>query len=87
MPMNSVLVNLARGEVVNTEGVLTALSNGRLFDAALDVLRFESANEEHPAPRHPRLCRHSTRWLVEPALSTDALFLRPLEVVHDVLLA
>ena len=86
MPMGSVRLNLARDEVVNVEAVLTAISNGRLFGAALDVLQSEPPSEEHPAPRDPRLIvTPHAGWYSQR--SADALFLQPLEVVRDALLA
>ena len=37
----SILINTARGEIVETEGLLAALSDGRIKAAALDVLEGE----------------------------------------------
>jgi glyoxylate reductase len=46
MKRTGVLVNIARGEVVEEEAVGTALSEGRLFGAGLDV--FEKEPRVHP---------------------------------------
>ncbi len=52
MPHGSYLVNTARGAVVDVDAVLTALDDGRLGGAALDVLPTE------PVPRDSRLIGH-----------------------------
>jgi lactate dehydrogenase-like 2-hydroxyacid dehydrogenase len=47
MKPTSVLVNVARGEVVEEEALASALSSGRIFGAGLDVYEREPA--VHPA--------------------------------------
>ena len=85
MPRGSVLVNLARGEIVDTNAVLNALNSGQLSGAALDVLEIEPPTKELPAPKHPRLIvTPHAGWYSER--SAQALFLRPLEVIRDALL-
>lgn len=42
MKKNAVLINTARGELVDTKALYEALSNGRIFGAGLDVLEAEN---------------------------------------------
>ena len=85
MPQGSVLINLARGEIVDINAVLDALSSGRLYGAALDVLDVEPPSPESPAPKHSRLIvTPHAGWYSER--SARALFREPLEVIRDVLL-
>ncbi|MDS1139190.1 D-glycerate dehydrogenase [Pusillimonas sp. SM2304] len=51
MPPQAVLVNISRGELVDDEALIGALSAGRLFAAGLDVF----ANEPHVDPRYRKL--------------------------------
>lgn len=51
MPPQAVLVNISRGELVDDEALIGALSTGRLFAAGLDVF----ANEPHVDPRYREL--------------------------------
>jgi len=85
LPSGSVLVNLARGEVLDTDALLAALDSGRLAGAALDVLTAEPPGPGSPAPAHPRLVvTPHMAWYSEQA--ADTLFRRPLEIVRDVIL-
>ena len=48
MPAETVLVNIARGPVVDTDSLLSALQKNRLGGAVLDVTDPEPLPEEHP---------------------------------------
>jgi lactate dehydrogenase-like 2-hydroxyacid dehydrogenase len=50
----AVLVNTARGTLLDDEAVLAALRDGRLFAAGLDV--YEGEPDLHPGYRHQRNC-------------------------------
>jgi D-3-phosphoglycerate dehydrogenase len=51
----AVLVNTARGAVVDVDALMAALDDGRLDGAALDVLPREPLDSAHPLARHPRV--------------------------------
>jgi len=55
MPRGSLLVNTARGAVVDVDAVLARLDDGTLDGAALDVLPVEPLATTHPLARHPRV--------------------------------
>lgn len=55
MKPTSVVVNTARGAVVNIDDLLTALDSGILEGAALDVLPIEPPPANHPLLKHPRV--------------------------------
>ena len=48
MPAHSVLVNIARGSLVDADAVLEAVAAGRLFGAGLDVMDPEPFPDDHP---------------------------------------
>lgn len=47
MPAHSVLVNVARGSLVDVEAVVDAVSEGRIFGAGLDVMDPEPFPDDH----------------------------------------
>ncbi len=55
MKEGAVLVNTARGKVVDTEALLDALEHGPLFAAGLDVTDPEPLPADHPLLHHPRV--------------------------------
>jgi phosphoglycerate dehydrogenase-like enzyme len=55
MKPGSLLVNTARGAVVDVDAVLARLDDGTLDGAALDVLPVEPLATAHPLARHPRV--------------------------------
>jgi len=63
----AVLVNTARGAVVDIDALLAALDSGRVAAAGLDVLPAEPLATEHPLARHPRvlLSPHAAFYSVE----------------------
>lgn len=54
MPQDAVLINIARGPLVDTDAVLEALRTGRLGAAALDVTDPEPLPDGHPLWSEPR---------------------------------
>ena len=54
MRRGSMLVNTARGAVIDIDALLARLDDGTLDGAALDVLPVEPLATSHPLARHPR---------------------------------
>ncbi len=63
----AILVNTARGAVIDIDALLAALDAGRVAAAALDVLPSEPLSTDHPLARHPRvlLSPHAAFYSIE----------------------
>ena len=55
MRPSAYLVNIARGEIIDTAALIAALEQGRLAGASLDVLPEEPLPSEHPLWRTPNV--------------------------------
>ena len=62
LPQGAILVNIARGSLVDEDALLRALQSGHLAAAGLDVLR-----QEPPDPAHPLL--HTPQAFITPHLA------------------
>ena len=75
MSQGSVIVNVARGGLVDEEALVEALETGRLAAAALDVFAEEPLPAEHPLRRFPQcvLGSHNASNTREGVLQTSEL--------------
>lgn len=72
MPDGAFLINMARGDHVVEEDLLSALNVGKLAGAALDVFRTEPLPEGHPFWDHPKvLVTPHIAGLTNPVTSAD----------------
>ena len=55
LPQGAVVVNAARGGIVQEEALLEVLDEGHLFAAGLDVYASEPPEKDHPLIQHPRV--------------------------------
>jgi len=55
MPRGAILVNTARGEVVDEPALLTALQSGQLYAAALDTMAVEPLPADSPLTKIPNI--------------------------------
>ena len=64
-----ILVNTARGPVVDEQALLAALDSGKVAAAGLDVFEREPLTADSPLRRHPRLLlSNHAAWYSEDAL-------------------
>ena len=71
LPPHAVLVNIARGPLVNTEALTAALAEGRLAGAALDVTDPQPLPDGHPLWSEPHA-------LITPHTAETEAMIRPL---------
>lgn len=55
MPSRAVVVNIARGSLVDADAVLEAVASGGIFGAGLDVMDPEPFPNDHPIWQEPRI--------------------------------
>lgn len=55
LPDDAIIINIARGEVINEEALFDALRQGELYGAGLDTISVEPAPPTHPIWDVPRL--------------------------------
>lgn len=55
LPAGAILINTARGTLIDDVAVLAALNEGRLAGAGIDVWETEPVAPDHPLFRHPRV--------------------------------
>jgi phosphoglycerate dehydrogenase-like enzyme len=67
MPPASMLINTARGAVINIDDLVKTLGENTLDGVALDVLPIEPIAIDHPLARHPRvlLTPHAAFYSIE----------------------
>ena len=74
MPEGAVLINAARGPLIDHDALLEALDAGRLGHATMDVFDEEPLPEHHPYWRHPRVTvTPHIASVTRPATAADAL--------------
>lgn len=78
---NAILINVARGGVVNTGDLLNALDRGRIAHAYLDVFEHEPLSPASPLWDHPRvsITPHMAGVMPDTAEKLEALFLANLQ--------
>jgi len=84
MKSDAIIINCARGGVVNEDDLAEALKSGRIFGAALDVLEDEPPRPDHPLFSLPNvlLTPHSAALTAE---AMDRMGLHAAMGIHSVL--
>ena len=63
MKSNAVFVNVARGGVVVQADLISALNNGTIFSAGLDVMTPEPLSKDHPLLKCDNLSEYKTKCI------------------------
>jgi phosphoglycerate dehydrogenase-like enzyme len=76
LPPHAILINIARGQLVDETALFAALHAGRLFGAGLDTLAEEPPSPDHPVWTTPRLLLtpHVARSLEQGTRRWESLF-------------
>ncbi|KXS48950.1 MAG: D-isomer specific 2-hydroxyacid dehydrogenase NAD-binding protein [Halanaerobium sp. T82-1] len=79
MKKDAILINTARGPVVNSEALAEALNNEKIAGAGIDVFEMEP-----PIPSdHPLLNAKNTILTPHTAFATEEAFIKRAEIVFD----
>jgi phosphoglycerate dehydrogenase-like enzyme len=80
LPPGALVVNVGRPQTIDEAALLSALRDGRLGGAGLDVVRDEPPPPDHPVWSDPRLLLtpHVARSLEEPPFRWEPLFVENL---------
>ncbi len=90
MKPGSVLINAGRGELIVDEALITALDQGKLAAAVLDVFREEPLPQDHPFWTHSKITitPHVSGWSIDGGLEDIAENYRRLQqgqpLLHEV---
>lgn len=80
LPTEAIIINIARGQLIDEQALFAALRDGRLYGAGLDTLSEEPPLEDHPVWTVPRLLLtpHVARSLEAANYRWEALFVENL---------
>ena len=82
MKQDAIIINVARGEVVNNEDLADALNSGRIF-AGLDVIAPEPPLQDHPIFNLNEVGKSRLSITPHIAGTTDDAFIRMSEWAYD----
>ncbi|MET3805386.1 phosphoglycerate dehydrogenase-like enzyme [Nakamurella sp. UYEF19] len=85
MKSDAILVNVARGPIVDTDALVRALAAGELAGAGLDVFESEPLPSDHPliGMENVVLSPHALAWTEEMARGNGASAIRSILAVRD----